>query len=139
MNHQGIEPHKRIAGTLYIVFACFQILGMLILSFFITMFLRMILSEAELDEQWVVLWLIPLLQAIAWGVIMLFSIPSIIAGVGLINNRRWAMTLALILGCFKLFSFPFGTALGIYTIWIYAEDHKLQAASNTTNDEILPK
>jgi hypothetical protein len=139
MNHLVIEPHKRIAGTLYIVFSCFQILGMLVLSFFVTKFLRLILSEAELDEQGVVLWLIPMLQAIAWGVIMLFSIPSIIAGVGLINNRRWALTLALILGCFKLFSFPFGTALGIYTIWIYAEDHKLQAASNLTNDKILSK
>jgi hypothetical protein len=130
MKYDSVEPHKRIAGTLYIVFACFQILGMLFLSFFVTLFLQMIFSEGELEEKWVVTWLIPMLQAIAWGVIVLFSIPSIIAGVGLINNRQWALTLALIVGCFKLFSFPFGTALGVYTIWIYATDHSSQSSRN---------
>ena len=30
----------------------------------------------------------------------------------------------VVLGCFKLFSFPLGTALGVYTIWVYSEDHK---------------
>jgi hypothetical protein len=119
-----MDSHKRIAGTLFIVSAAFQIIGMLFLSLFVTMLLRWVLSEAELEEQWVAAWLIPLLQAVAWGVILLFAIPSIIAGVGLLNNRKWALTLALILGCFKLFSVPFGTALGIYTIWIYLEENK---------------
>lgn len=125
-----MESHKRIAGTVFIVFASFQILGMLFLSLFVTMLLRWVLSEAELEAQWVVMWLIPLLQAIAWGVILLFAIPSIIAGIGLLNNKKWALTLALVLGCFKLFSFPFGTALGIYTIWIYSEEHKKAALQN---------
>ncbi len=125
-----MESNKRIAGTLLIVFASFQILGMLFLSFFVTVLLRWIFSEAELEAQWVVMWLIPMLQAIAWGVILLFAIPSIIAGVGLLNNKKWALTLALVLGCFKLFSFPFGTALGIFIIWIYSEEHKKQVAPN---------
>jgi hypothetical protein len=119
-----MESHKRLAGTLFIVFAVLQIIGMLFLSFFVTWLLQLIFSEVEMEAQWVATWLIPLLQAIAWGSILIFAIPSIIAGVGLINDKKWALTLALVLGCFKLFSVPFGTALGIYTIWIYLEENK---------------
>jgi hypothetical protein len=57
-------------------------------------------------------------------IIFFFSLPTIVAGIGLLYKQHWALILALILGCFKLFSFPFGTALGVYTIWIYAEDTK---------------
>jgi hypothetical protein len=52
-----------------------------------------------------------------------------IAGAGLLLGKPWALTLALVMGCFKLFSFPFGTALGIYTIWVYAENHRQQQAT----------
>jgi len=30
----------------------------------------------------------------------------------------WARMLAIVLGCISLIHFPFGTALGIYTLWV---------------------
>jgi hypothetical protein len=48
----------------------------------------------------------------------------------LLNEKSWAMTLLLVLGCFKLFSFPIGTAIGIYTIWVYSESHKQSTQTN---------
>jgi membrane-anchored glycerophosphoryl diester phosphodiesterase (GDPDase) len=123
-----MESHKKIAGTLFIVFSAFQILGMLVLSFFVTLATRFILDHAGMDEQWVANWLIPLIpliRALAWGVVLVISLPGLIAGIGLLNQKKWALTLALIVACFKLFSFPFGTGLAIYTFWIYLEDRKL--------------
>ena len=46
------------------------------------------------------------------------SIPNIIAGYGLLQRKSWARILALVLGCLSLLSFPFGTALGVYTLWV---------------------
>jgi len=119
-----MDIHKRILAILYIISASVQILAMIILSSIITLIIPFIMEEAGPEAQWVFVWIVPFIRFIAIGIIVLFSIPSIIGGVGLLNDKPWALTLLLVLGCFKLFSFPIGTAIGIYTIWVYAENHK---------------
>ena len=46
------------------------------------------------------------------------AVAGLVAGWGLLNYRPWARVLALILGAISLIHFPFGTALGIYTLWV---------------------
>lgn len=122
-----MESHKRILAILYIVSGAMQIVVLLFVSAFISTIIPLIADQAEPDAQWVFTWLVPFIQIIAVVVICIVSIPSIIGGIGLINNKSWAMLLVLILGCFKLFSFPIGTAIGIYTIWVYTENNKQRA------------
>lgn len=122
-----MESHKRILAILYIISGALQILILLFVSTFISMFIPLITDQADPDAQWVFTWIVPFIQIIATIGILLFSIPSIIGGIGLLNNKSWAMILVLILGCFKLFSFPIGTAIGIYTIWVYSESNKQRA------------
>ncbi len=124
-----MEAHKRILAILYIISGSLQILGMLLLSALISAFMPFIMDEAAQDAQWILIWIVPFIRIIAIGVILLFSIPSIIGGVGLLNNKSWSLTLLLVLGCFKLFSFPIGTAIGIYTIYVYSENHKISSQS----------
>lgn len=53
------------------------------------------------------------------GVLLLAgAVAGLIAGWGLLHYRPWARVLALILGVVALIHFPFGTALGIYTLWV---------------------
>ena len=41
------------------------------------------------------------------------------AGWGLLDRQSWARTLSIVLACFALLLFiPFGTLLGIYTLWV---------------------
>jgi hypothetical protein len=47
-----------------------------------------------------------------------FAIAGVIAGWGLLSHTPWARMLAIVLGCISLIHFPFGTALGIYTLWV---------------------
>ena len=119
-----METHKRILGILFIISGSVQILIMLILSTLFSILLPYILEHAQVDEQWVLVWIVPFIRIITFGVILLFAVPSIIGGIALLNKKKWALTLVLVLGCFKLFTFPIGTAIGIYTIWVYSEDHK---------------
>lgn len=46
------------------------------------------------------------------------SVAGFLAGWGLLNYRPWARMLTLILGVVSLIHVPFGTALGIYTLWV---------------------
>ncbi len=124
-----MEQHKRILGILYIVSATINCVVLILVTAFISFLLSFIVQEAEVKEIALLEWLIPFIQVIAICGIVFFAIPSLIAGAGLLLGKSWALTLALVMGCFKLFSFPFGTALGIYTIWVYAENHRQQQAT----------
>jgi hypothetical protein len=46
------------------------------------------------------------------------ALPSIVAGIGLLQCESWARLLTLVLGFLALLNPPFGTALGIYTLWV---------------------
>lgn len=50
------------------------------------------------------------------GLLLLLSLPGIITGLGILKYRPWARILAIIIGVLHLLSFPFGTALGVYTL-----------------------
>lgn len=86
--------------------------------------MHFIFTQPDVEAVWFMEWIVPLIRVISVAVVLFFSIPSIVGGWGILNGKPWALTLLLVMGCFKLFSFPIGTALGIYTIWVYAEDRR---------------
>jgi len=59
----------------------------------------------------------PLLSFI--GILILVKAAAgFLAGYGLLQREAWARILVLILGFLSLFNVPFGTALGVYTLWV---------------------
>ena len=56
--------------------------------------------------------------ALVAGFLIVISLPGIIAGIGLLKYRPWARILAIIIGVLHLLSFPFGTALGVYALYV---------------------
>lgn len=50
--------------------------------------------------------------------LLVLGLPGLIGGFGLLQRRPWARTLVLILGILNLINFPFGTAVGIYTLYV---------------------
>ena len=51
-------------------------------------------------------------------VLGLFGLAHFVLAWGLYERQPWARYLGLVLGFLGLVRFPFGTALGIYTIWV---------------------
>lgn len=125
-----MDSHKRILGILYIISGSLQIIAWLVLTAIFGVLLPMILERVDQDDIEIIRWIFPFIRILITVLILLFAIPSIIGGVALLNQKKWALTLLLILGCFKLFSFPIGTALGIYTIWVYVESGRNTATSS---------
>lgn len=60
------------------------------------------------------------------SMILFFSVAGIIGGIGLLKMRPWGRILALIVGFVLLIRIPFGTALGIYTIWALMNDKTIE-------------
>jgi len=125
-----MESHKRVLGIIYIVSGVLLVMVMMALSMFFSVFATWLADSAGEDQQWIFSWLFPFISSIAILICVFIALPSLIAGWGLLNNKSWAMLLALIVGCLRLFSFPIGTAIGIYTIWVYAEDNRLRNTSS---------
>jgi hypothetical protein len=50
-------------------------------------------------------------------VLLICSIPFLIAGWGLRRRAGWARVAAMVLGALSILSFPIGTLLGGYTLW----------------------
>ena len=119
-----MENHKKILGILYVVSGSLTMLVIFGLSMLATTIMAFVAHEVDPHDAAVLELVARLIQVLPVIIVVFFSIPSIVAGIGLLYKQSWAMILALILGCFKLFSFPLGTALGVYTIWVYAEDTK---------------
>ena len=123
-----LDGHKKVLGILYVISAMLTILGMIMLNAILSLVFSFAFNEADADEQRVMEFVSAIVQYVPIFVILFFSIPTLIAGIGLLTRQTWAMIFALIMGCLKLFNFPVGTAIGIYAIWIYAEDQKLNSA-----------
>ena len=48
------------------------------------------------------------------------SSAAILTGYALLTRKPWGRVLAIVFGIFALLKIPFGTALGIYTLWVLA-------------------
>jgi hypothetical protein len=52
------------------------------------------------------------------GFLLVLSAPAIIGGWGLIKGKSWSRVLMIVISALHLLSFPFGTALGVYGLWV---------------------
>ena len=123
-----MKSHKRILSILFIISGVIRVFGMIFLMGFFSVLMPFIIQEVSADEAWVFEWLENSMLLFGWGFIIIFAIPRVIAGIGMLNKKPWALMMALIWGCLGVFSFPLGTALCGYTIWVYLEDNKAKRA-----------
>ena len=52
------------------------------------------------------------------GIFIATGVIGLIAGWGLYERRSWARLLAIVLAFLSLLHPPFGTAIGVYTLWV---------------------
>jgi hypothetical protein len=125
MNEQKLDSHKKVLGILYVVSGIITILGALLINVILSLVFSFAFDNANPEEQKVIDFITALVAYVPAIIMIFFAGPSLLAGIGLLAKQKWALIIALIVGCLKLFSFPIGTAIGIYAIWIFSEDQKL--------------
>jgi hypothetical protein len=107
-----MERHLRILGILWIVVGALWIIPSLVLVG---------LSHAPRimigDEMFTRAFIPPMLFSLG-AVFLVVAAGGILVGWGLMRHERWARMTAIVVGILSLFHPPFGTALGIYTLWV---------------------
>lgn len=125
MDSQRLDGHKKVLGILYVISAALTTLGALLINALLSLIFTFAFEQADPEEQRVMDFIMALTAYLPAIIIFVFALPTFIAGIGLLTKQSWAVIISLIVGCLKLFSFPIGTAIGVYAIWIFSEDQKL--------------
>jgi hypothetical protein len=109
-----VEQHVKILAILNIVLGGLGIATALVVLIFFGGLSALVNTDSDPGGAAV----LGLVGGVAFLVILVFSIPCVIAGFGLLKYRSWAQMLTIVMSILNLVSFPFGTALGIYGLWV---------------------
>ena len=109
------QDHNKVIGIMHLIYGGFNALMLVI---FVPFFFAIGgIAAADPNAP-------PAVTAIfgVFGVVMLFlalllGLPSILAGYAMLKHKSWAKVMAIIAACVEAISFPFGTALCVYTFW----------------------
>jgi len=116
-----MRDHVRILGILHIVFGSMGIVGALVVLL-IFGGLAGIVGSSSIDtgdvDRTTGMAVLGGIGLIVFIVIVLLSVPSLIAGIGLLKYKPWARILTIVLSALDLVHVPLGTALGVYGLWV---------------------
>ncbi len=113
-----MDSQIRLIGIFWVVLSIFGLLiGLSIAAF-------LVLGGTLADDETA----LPVMGAIAIIVMLVFLItyiPGLIGGIGILKHRHWGRILTLVMSFFALLSFPFGTALSIFTMVVLFDSRSL--------------
>ena len=111
-----VQEHVHLLGILWLAMSAFNAVGGLILLVLAnTLFAH--LHEMGAPPEVPTGFLQSLLTTI--GIIILAkAVCGFFAGWGLMHREPWARVAAIVLAFISLFNIPFGTAIGVYTMWV---------------------
>jgi hypothetical protein len=119
----------RLLGLLFWIFAGFNVaivalIGVAYVVIFGAVFSNVPHKPGEPGPE-VILPIMILIFAFILLYVVLFSIPKIVAGYGLRNEKSWARIWAIIASIMACMSFPFGTAIGVFgLVFLFGDDGK---------------
>ncbi len=111
-----VQEHVRLLGILWMAFSAFNTIGAVVLYVLAnTLFARLNNLGAPSAST---AFLRPLLSVVAI-LLLAKAAAGFAAGWGLLQHEHWARIVAVVLAFVSMITnIPFGTALGIYTMWV---------------------
>jgi hypothetical protein len=107
--HNRVQGHVNFLGIFWLAYAGLNSIGAVLINVANALYGYQLNMPPNMHA---------LLSALCYSVLALSAV-GVAAGIGLIRREMWARTLTLILAFIALFTnVPFGTALGIYTLWV---------------------
>jgi hypothetical protein len=111
------EEHNRLLGYGHLAYAGFQTLMMGMVSLFMFFMFALGWTNSPPSANAPPLAFFVLIMAMIFVISLLFTLPSYVAGYGLLKKKSWARTWAIVAGVLASMSFPIGTAVAVHTFW----------------------
>ena len=109
----SMKTHIKIVAALHIALGILSLLGAVIIFAILALAGGIAGSQGEHQTAGV----LAIIAAVLGGLLFLLAVPGIIGGCALMAGWSWGRPVVLVLGVLDLLDIPFGTALGIYTLW----------------------
>ncbi len=112
-----MTTHVKVLGWFFIIFGAVYVC----LAFFSSMILGVIATIVGAEggqDAAIGAGVLGFAGAAAFVFWLCIGIPGIITGIGLLKFRPWARIVGIVLSAIRLISFPFGTILGVYGLWV---------------------
>ena len=123
------QVHKKAIGICFVVFSILGIVCLFFYSYFMDFVINMISTKEDISPE--MFWVFEFIEKSIWAIAILFLVPRIILGFGLINKRKWAEMPSMIFAVIGMINFPLGTGLGIYALLVFTA--KPKPNSNESN------
>jgi hypothetical protein len=127
-----MKKHIQIVAALHIALGALSLLGAIIVFVVFAMAGGIVISQGEHQAAGI----LGIIAVAVCTFLAVLGLPGIIGGWALFTGRSWGRPLVLVLGFLQLLNIPFGTALGIYTIWALFHEPVSQLPSASTNQPI---
>lgn len=121
-----MRDHIKLLGILNLVWSSVSIaIGLVILAVFggLAAFLGVMgIGSPDSNDTLVAA---PFMALIGVGIVLLIccvSLPAFIGGIGLLKMKSWSRVLMIVVSILHLFTFPIGTLLGVYGLWVLFND-----------------
>ena len=112
-----VQQHLHLLGILWLAMSAFNAVGGLFLLILGNTLFPHLREMKNVPPDVPVGFLTALFTTI--GIVVLAKAAlGFLAGWGLTQREGWARVLALVLAFISLFNIPFGTAIGVYTLWV---------------------
>ncbi len=128
-----MQSHVKILAVLHIVFGSIGLIAALVclaLFGFVVGLVQTAIEASGAPEAQFAAPAVGIVGAIIVVLIVVFSLPGIITGVGLLQYREWARILGIVLAAISLPGVPFGTAMGIYGLWVLLNGETVRLFAN---------
>lgn len=110
--------HVKVLAVLYIVLSSIGLLVALLMFFAAGTAASIVGMSASPEDAAIAVPILGIAGTALGAVLLLFSLPGLVTGWGLLKLRPWARILGIVLAVISLINFPIGTAVGIYGLWV---------------------
>jgi hypothetical protein len=112
-----VATHVKVIAVLFIIFGSLMVLGAFFSTILFSVLAHLIGSSGEPGAE-IGVAVLGLTGMALTTMLLVFGVPGIVCGIGLLQFRRWARILAIILAAISLIRIPFGTLFGVYALVI---------------------
>jgi hypothetical protein len=113
-----VAEHVKILGILHVVYGMLGILAGIIVMLVFGGLAGLVSVADHSGDARIAIPILGGIGAFVFILLLVLSLPGIIAGFGLIELQPWARILTIVLSALELMSVPLGTVLGIYGLWV---------------------
>jgi len=113
-----MTTHVKVLGVLYIAFSAITLCAAIFLGLGLVAATGIVGQTASPEDAAVALPIIGFAGSTLVIFLVLISLPGLITGIGLLKYQSWARIVGIVLAAINLINIPFGTALGIYGLWV---------------------